>query len=271
MQVGIDVGYSKRTPSCGLAVWVPRGTLLPGWPRRPVTWMCESTGGSVQCARLTLPELLCYLPTLRCGMPGPWTVVLDGPLGPDGPPTRQRHVDAECQRGLFRNRATPSSVTGGGKALVGATYEIAEALTQSRTGLAFRFSASRLPCGPDVQVFETMPTIGLAVVQRMVSDTNVLPSRRKPVPGFQAKSDYYWAQGGGARVAVALDAPAASGDADHERRAALYCLAVARQIDDPSSAGVPVCVGDAASGVYVLQAPIHADWSDDLSRVGHVP
>lgn len=265
-KIGIDVGYSKSKATCGVAV-----VAGPGSGSTALTWgyrWTTSDGNSIWCSTMGLDPLLALLPALRA-LDGEVTVVIDGPLGPGGPPGAQRHVDGGCQRGDFQGRAVPASVTGGGRALVDATYRIVDALVGARTGPAFRFAAARDPGGPRLQIFETMPTIGLAVLLPMVNDVTLIPSRNNPVGGLSEKSDFYWARGAGARVAGILRCPIVASDTDHDRRAALYCASVALQIVEPL-VGAPVCIGAPASGTYVLVGPEDPTWAAELTRVGRV-
>ncbi|MFT3840767.1 MAG: hypothetical protein QM723_27500 [Myxococcaceae bacterium] len=216
-----------------------------------------------------LEALLAFVPALSA-LKGEVTVVVDGPLGPNGPPTIQRNIDRECQRGSFQRRAVPASVTGGGRALVDATYRVVDALVGAQTGPAFRFSRCRAPGGPALQIFETMPTVGLAVLLPMVSDVAHVPSRATPIDGTTQKSDFYWSRGAGRLVGGILSCPEAGEETDHDLRAALYCASVAVQIVKPSTRA-PVCIGAAATGTYVLAGPEDPTWSAEITRVGRVP
>lgn len=266
-QIGIDVGYSKSRATCGVAVVARPGSDLKALPSGH-RWTADH-GGTIWCATMGLETLLALLPKVRA-LEGEITVVVDGPLGPDGPPAAQRHVDRECQRGAFQSRAVPASVTGGGRALVEATYRIVDGLVGARSGPAFRFSPRRAPGAPLLQIFETMPTIGLALLLPVVSDVTQIPSRATPVDGISQKSDFYWSRGAGGRVGAILRSAGIADETDHDRRAALYCVSVALQIVDPL-AGAPVCLGDVATGTYVLAGPEHPTWSAEIARVGRVP
>jgi predicted RNase H-like nuclease len=92
--IGIDVGWSTKRASCGVAV---RGgnLLLP---------YAHTYGTRMQAGRYTLPALLEVIGTWRSRNAQALKdaiVVLDGPLGPAGRPTRDRHVDSACSREEF--------------------------------------------------------------------------------------------------------------------------------------------------------------------------
>lgn len=269
-EIGIDVGYSKSKATCGLAVTMSAGSSIKTWPSGGRTWT-SSGRRTILCTMMGLDALIALMPNLVQANQGDMTIVIDGPLGPGGPPTAQRHIDRECQRGEFQRRAVPASVTGGGRALVDATCRIIDALVSTRSGSQFRFSATRASGELPLQIFETMPTIGLAVLLPMVpqNELNTIPSRSNPVGGVSQKSDFYWARGAAARVAGMLGCPDVADDADHDRRSALYCLAVAVQIAS-ASPHAPVCIGAPSTGTYVLAGHEDRTWTTELARVGRI-
>jgi hypothetical protein len=258
MLLGIDVGYSRNRPTCGVASDSERAIHECGGR---VERISGPGGRSVTFAKYRIGQLERGLAELAgTGMLDGAVCVLDGPLGPGGPPRVHRFVDAACMRAPFAGRAVPASVCGGGRDLVAATYRIARAITGCDRGPAYRFGPR---CDPGVvgpQVFETHPTIGLAIITEMAPVAEV-PSRR-----VQAKSDFYWERGGGRRVEAVIGGPGVAAVRDHDHRAALYALAVAFQVAGVAvNRSLPIVIGkDGGSGpdagVYVLVGPPHSSW-----------
>ena len=172
-ECGIDIGYGRRRRSLGLAVRTTGpGRLGDVFPkRRPwlKSWV-TSDGYVVEAVTLNIAELLDRVDGIHEGYPDLEIVVIDGMLAPDGPPRRARDVDTRFMSGLFQNRAVPASVEGGGQQLVDATYRVTEALLEryelraSPRRRRYRFSPRRDPDLPGVQIFETNPTVGMAVL-----------------------------------------------------------------------------------------------------------
>jgi hypothetical protein len=80
--IGIDVGWSEKRPTCGLAI--SNGKLpLPNLRRS-----LYADGGRIRATRLKLSELVVLLSCWSVEHPDQLAeaiVVIDGPLGPDGP------------------------------------------------------------------------------------------------------------------------------------------------------------------------------------------
>jgi hypothetical protein len=121
-----------------------------------------------------------------------------------------------------------------------------------------------------LQIFETMPTVGLAVLLPMITSVADVPSRATPIDGISQKSDFYWSRGAGRIIGGILKSAVAGEETDHDRRAALYCASVAVQIVSPTAAA-PICIGAATTGTYVLAGPEDSTWSAEIARVGRVP
>lgn len=268
INIGIDVGWSVQTRSCGVAVM----GIDPNWQDSGI-----ARYGSVSVKLFSLRELVQWLPgfidSIADSLPNT-TVVVDGPLGLSGRPEANRYIDSACRVQGFHLRAFPNDVTGiSGQLYVNATYQIVEPFLKARV---LPWLGERIKEG--LIVAETHPTVGLAL-QLPQLDPRTLPSRRNPFilsnEGdrlVRAKSDWYWMRGAGREISQLLDAPVAH-EMHHERRAALYCLAAANAL----SADRALVVGRAAiqnginaTGVYVFPADVHADWAADVNRIGVV-
>lgn len=262
--VAIDVGYSKKKPTCGVAS--TRQEVLSEIGR--FAELAGPSGATVYFGKYRLDVLEPALRRLSAGRTLQHAVcVLDGPLGPHGPPRVNRHVDTVCMSGQFKGRAVPASVRGGGRGLVDATYRIAHALIGCDRGAAYRFAAHRDPNVPGPQIFETHPTVGLAVL------TPVLPVAEIPNRRRQAKSDFYWEDRlAGHRVEAVIGIQGIAKVSDHEHRAALYALAVAAQISGCAADGSKaIVIGKPEpsydGGVYVLLGPVHSSWEPAVRQV----
>ena len=107
-------------------------------------------------------------------------VVVDGPVGPEGPPHKDRHVDSAFARGHFKNRMQPSAVTSkDGPQYVAVTRQVINTFFDA-TGVTF------LPPWPFSGVqgqfvyAETHPTVGLALLVPP-QPVESLPSRNRPL------------------------------------------------------------------------------------------
>lgn len=258
--IGLDVGYSKNKASCGIAT--NSDILPPSWS--PKTLMSIDGKKHVSCARARLADAVNWLAQSRDSQRlADALLVLDGPVASGGPPRPQnRWVDQQCQKGVFQNRCVAAPLNGGGgQTFVVATYLLSFAATGSLGGPSYRTIPSVLPGYTPAQVFETNPTVGLGMLLNPVV-LDVLPSRNggsRLHPGGEscsAKSDWYWADGAGERVAEIIGIPDLAFVTDHEERAGLYCLAVGLQIAE----GTAEYIGDPGSGVYCLAGPLHPGW-----------
>lgn len=270
LRIGLDVGYSARKRTCGISANLD---LLPAYGGEKVE-LVRPDGSPLYCKKLKLVEALRWLAELKArGLLNGAVVVIDGMVGPNGPPSTERDADHACMTGLFANRAVAASVIGGGQKLVQATAELLRAAAGNNWHTDCRFSRQSAPCIGRPEIWETNPTIGMAVTIQMVQDVEQLPSRRRTIlvnaEVVKAKSDYYWAAGAGQRVAEVLGAAAIAGVRDHELRASLFCLAVAVQVaGEAADASQCVCVGNPATGTYLLLGPIHLSWEQEVSRIG---
>jgi hypothetical protein len=270
VNIGIDVGWSERKKSCALAVEglvLPAG--MPGWTSYP------GKGRPVAVGLFRYTELLAMAANLirsllpRCNV----TVVLDGPLGPEGRPPGNRHVDGEFTRGPFRGRMQPSPVaTGDGPRYAEVTDRLARTLHDA-AGFEYRAGwwdgrpAGKLTC------CETHPTVGLALLLPP-QDVGSLPSRKRPRrlrqkgPWVRAKSDWYWQLGAGRWVAEEMACPTVASQTHHERVAGLYCLAVARRMSAHRPEVPTVAAVGGPDGVYVVPSVVDRGWEHGLRRVG---
>ncbi|MEI8211935.1 MAG: hypothetical protein WCI02_07285 [Planctomycetota bacterium] len=260
--IGIDVGWSEKRPSCGVAIKDPLDQIQ--WPNSTVTYGGTS---STKCCKFRLSELLDFLgriPSLRYTK---IVVVIDGPLGPEGPPQKNREVDSAFRCNEFNGRMQPMDIEGkDGGTYVEATYRVANFFADSVKPWPFSQAESKL------LIAETHPTVGLALFNRK-HNVRELPSRKRPlVPpsgqanegAIRAKSDFYWRIGGNRQCESMLDCTGIAEERDHERVAALYCLAVAVSLAN----GQATAVGKKDSGVYVFPKVFHQDWIEDIKSIG---
>lgn len=262
--LGIDVGWSRRRPSCGIA-WSGLGAALPGLPDGDAT---------LGTAHVRLDDLLHLLKTIT-RVPASkrsydeLVVVIDGPVSRSGlASARRRHVDEACTQTPFSRRAQSALLTGPfGEAFVDATNRIVKALDASAGATGGAGTADR-----GFRIRETNPTVAMAVaLPQQAEDT--LPSRRRAryLEGFgaiRAKSDWYWHLGASELAASMLGDPRVTLRRQHEETAALFCLALAVALggDSRDGSGV-VAIGD-AQGTYLLPARIHDSWRDPVQEVG---
>ena len=270
LRIGLDVGFSAKKRTCGISA---NRDVLPVYGGKKVEFV-RPDGSRLHSKKLRLTEALQWLAELRAqGLLDGAVVVIDGMIGPNGPPTAERDVDQACMSGFFANRAVASSVIGGGQKLVQATAELLRAAAGNACHVYCRFSQQSRPGLGRPEIWETNPTIGMAVTVQMVQDVEQLPSRRRTVlvnsEAVKAKSDYYWVAGAGQRVAEVLGALNIAGVRDHELRAALFCLAVAIQVvGEAADASQCLCVGNPINGTYLLLGPIHLSWEQEVRRIG---
>ncbi len=264
IEIGIDVGWSKKSRSCGVAV---RG-IDPLWGEQQSVVYAN---GSIHVKLFQLSALVDWLSGFieRLGANlARTTLIVDGPLGLAGPPLANRYIDAACRTRGFHRRAFPNDVEGNGQVYVDATYQIVNPfLTSGHTSPWLGESARE-----GLIVAETHPTVGLAMVLPMLDE---VPSRKRPfvVDGrlVRAKSDWYWLRGAGQVVASVLEVNDVAAEKHHERRAALFCVAVAKRLAE----GLAFALGRAEphqngreAGVYVLPCEINSNWWEDVRRIG---
>ncbi len=261
--LGLDIGWSASRRSCGVAASGARLTL-PG---------AVDYGSGTVAAKLRLDELTSALRNWSRDHPDELAravIVIDGPLVPAaaGLPSSDRAVDSSCGTGGFRGRAQPMLMSHpSSKVYVRATYSVVEAL--GPTAPAAIWTGGPLPDG--TILVETNPTVALALLLPK-QPIESLPSRKRArlVDGrsVRAKSDWYWRIGAGQCIADALGCSAAAGELDHERVAALTCLALAKQLVSACVDGsTAIALGD-ESGIYLASARHDSSWSADLPPVG---
>lgn len=260
--IGIDVGWSERRASCGLAIIDPLDKIQ--WPILATSY---GDCASLKCCKFRLSELLDFLREIPKSSYTKIVVVLDGPLGPEGTPRKNRDVDSAFRRNEFNGRMQPMDIEGrDGGTYVDATYKVANSFADSVEPWPFSQIESKL------LIAETHPTVGLALFNRKY-EVNELPSRKRPlVPpseqkqksAIRAKSDFYWRIGGNKQCESILECIGISEERDHERVAALYCLAVAVSLSN----GRATAVGKKESGVYVFPQRFHKDWIEDIKSIG---
>jgi hypothetical protein len=268
--LGIDIGYSERKASLGLAAMVD---VFAPFGLEPASYTAAD-GRCIFRVETRLADGLAWAQRLPEAMRRSVLATIDGPIAPGGAPREQRYVDGECQRAHCQYRCPPSSVVGGGRDLVDATYKVLASLGSSLTILMS-------PSVPEVDgaiVAEVNPTLGLAWLVRRVDDWKVLPSRnrhkRKLPPVVingrvvRAKSEYYWEAGGNRQVAAALRAPGVATIRHHEAEAALYSLAVAAALLGLAAPEYSTtCIGR-QDGVFHLLGPIDGTWREERARIG---
>lgn len=266
--IGIDIGWSERQRSSAVAIYDPLSAVQ--WPKQALRYKLNTgSDGELTCCRFRFSELLAFLTTLRREVAkfDNTIVVVDGPLGPKGPPSQNRHVDGAFRSGAFNRRMQPSDVTTeDGRIYVKATYEAINAIAPDFVPWLGNKEIQQF-C-----VTETNPTVGLALMNGKF-DPEQLPTRKRPlVPdpalsgerAIRAKSDFYWKAGGQAKVAARLESDSIKNEQDHERIAGLYCLATAKAVSD----GRFIACGSNDDGVYTFPCDVHSDWKRDLREVG---
>ena len=257
--IGIDVGWSKKRRSCGVAL-ANTSLTIPG---------PTSRYGLIESGCLRLDTLLETIRGWRTRNPGALAraiVVIDGPLGPAGRPTLDRYVDKACAIGGFAGRCQPMPVSHPSSAqYLDATYAVLEALGMSHDVWA----GGPIPDEGPV-VAETNPTVALALLTAQQPIAR-LPSRRfaraLPVNGesrlIRAKSDWYWEIGGDQVVSGHLTRDGLLPEHDHERIAALTCLGIAAALQDKAA----LAIGD-EHGIYAVFPTYDMSWESDVRRVG---
>jgi hypothetical protein len=268
--LGIDIGYSERKASLGMAamadVFAPFGL-------EPKSYTVAD-GRRIFRVETRLADGLAWVQRLPEAIRRSVLATIDGPITPGGIPRAQRYVDGECQRGHCQYRCPPSSVVGGGRDLVDATYKVLAALGPIATILM----STSVPEVDGALVAEVNPTLGLAWLVRRVDDWKVLPSRnrgKRQLPPVvindrvvRAKSEFYWEAGGNHHVAAALRAPGVATVRHHEAEAALYALAVAAALLGLASPDYStICIGR-RDGVFHLLGPIDGTWREEQARIG---
>jgi SAM-dependent methyltransferase len=276
VSIGIDVGWAAEDRSCCLAVDglnppdedhpMLNRTLVIYRDDAPQTW----------AMRFQLDELCAFIPTFFADLFArslrKCSLVIDGPVGPNDPPIQNRDIDTACRRGAFNMRTQPNDVTGNaGQIYVDSTYRILSPFLEAAdcdepwwggpvTAESFTFA-------------ETHPTVGMALMLSQMPIEQI-PSRHQsfvttdPVEVINAKSDWYWRCGANTQVATILGTEAICHETNHELRAGLYCLAVAKMLETSrgTEASDAVAIGF-EDGVYAVSRRIHNDWEEATTRV----
>ena len=87
-------------------------------------------------------------------------VVIDGPLGPDGPPKNDRAIDRQCAAGILRGRCQPTPISHpSSKPFIAATYQLVPALGQN-TSVWIQGE----PPQTGITFIQTNPTVALAAM-----------------------------------------------------------------------------------------------------------
>ena len=255
--LGIDIGWSTTRPSCGLA-WEGSGEFFPGGNLEP-----ES---KIHASKFFKTALLTHLSTFAQEHPELLKnaiVVIDGPMGAAGRPTHNRPVDYLCSRGGFYRRTQAVHVTNLNTGpFLDATYEVMEALGEHASRAVW---IGNTPITEEsMAVVETNPTMVLAVlVPQQAPDTLPTRHRSRVWDGrtFRSKSDWYWHLGANKKVAKILGCTDVARQLDHEKVAALTCLAVAKELAGGGRARVG---GD--DGIYAFLREADASWEETLTH-----
>ncbi len=267
--IGIDVGWSVKRRTCAVAL---QGVRLD----RTATVYYRNAGDeskSICVSLFTLKALTGFLPELLLVLQDrvqQGVLVVDGPLGCNGPPNQNRHVDKACGIDGFRHRAQPSPVEGNsGRTYVEATYSIIEPFMQAAGG-ARPWLKGPLPNNRLV-IAETHPTVAMALMLTP-QNPSFLPTRKRAMSigdwVVRAKSDWYWRLGVNKKVARILGERRLSDEFNHERVAGLFCLAMAAQLCSRSADGSSAIAIGSTDGVYVVPQGLGLGWEADVRRVG---
>lgn len=268
--IGIDIGWSEKKKSCAMAIQGCEPDCLPkNWLRYGGNGTAPVGVGLFRRSELLtfLPEFLEQLGDRQRDI----VLVVDGPLGPQGPPTENRHVDGAFGRGEFNRRMQPSPVTGrDGPLYVNVTSQVIQEFFDAAN--CERFPPWPFPnCNGRFVYAETHPTVGLALLAPP-QDRTTLPSKNRPLrtdrKTFRAKSDWYWRIGARERIAKALHSTQVENETHHERVAALYCLAVAGALAHHLKEPPKVAAIGGDDGVYVILPDVHGEWEAPLRNVG---
>lgn len=262
--IGIDVGWSEKRPTCGIAL--SNGKLPLPDVRRSLN--IDSEHIRVACLKLRkLVDLVNMWSAKHPDQLADAIIVIDGPLGRNGPPRTDRGVDWQCATGVFKGWSQPTPISHpSSEKFIAATYEILAALDHN--AFVWR-QGERSQTG--ITVIETNPTVALATMMPRV-DLQQICTRARPLPFdgalIAAKSDWYWRNGAGRQVARALSTGVTreviAKETDHELCAALTCLALAHQFGDCACDGSKVVALGDDDGIYLLPADIDETWETDF-------
>lgn len=236
--VGIDIGFSERRRSNGIAV-VRDGRLI-------------------RAERLSVSERDAALRSLK----DVDVVAIDAPLLPPGTADMlPRHCERVFSRGLFQKRCKPgmSHVRGTGQRLREHGRRAVEELLAARS---FRPSTHPLQrVWPDAAIVEAFPNAFLGVV--VPDDDYVTAAKIKRGGKFDWLYDRWIHRGLFPRVVAATHLPdeiatRCENEKDHDIRAALVCLLTAAF----AANGTAVAVGQAVDGYFFLPpTDLWAQWA----------
>lgn len=261
--IGLDVGWSERRRSCGLAVLGARleepGTVMHG------------DISTVALNKRDVARVL-YPIVHRSFTSGQRVlIVTDAIVGPHRVPPTDRRVDKGCSTGGFYGRCQSYPATqNAGRLLSTTLHDILANLFERLRPIGATWTPwlgdSPLP-SMGVVVTETNPTTSMALALSM-ADRESLPTRKSPrklLDGtrVRAKSDWYWRSGASEFASRILGAPSIRKEVHHERVAGLWCLALAHELD---TAGKVALLGDDC-GTYLVGS-IDPSWAVDIERVG---
>lgn len=261
--LGIDVGWSKKKASCGVAWDAP--VEMPGARERFGT--IRATACRLDALSNVLRPLLVEFKTAYDQI----CVVIDGPIGATDPAPVDRAIDSRCAAGGFVKRATSFSLnTPTGQDLSTTTVQILDLLGKYVPITRIIGSAPLQAGAKGALVAETNPTVAMALTLPMARNTQLLPSRSRAILveglGYiRAKSDYYWHAGAGAVAASILGQADVGKVSHHELTAGLWCLALARGLAN-AELGVTALGDD--RGVYLVPKRLDETWRQDVERVG---
>lgn len=269
--VGIDVGWSTRRRSCAFAV---QG-VDPSQVARELDLPCRAYDAGRERPRTYVvlarrDELITFLNDFvhtNSHLVSHMVVVLDGPINPgtDQKWHNQRRWVDQAARLYMGDSAQPMDIhQGQGPIFVKTTHEILACFGEGATVWA----GGDLPRG--LVVAETHPTVVMPLLLEQRAK-NELPSRRHPVLitvdgtkwKVRAKSDWYWIIGAGSASEQILGGAGIRIERDHERRAGLFCLAMAAKI----ARNEAVAIGNKSTGIYAAPHRLHRDWKKVIEQM----
>ncbi|MEZ5124910.1 MAG: hypothetical protein R2826_01490 [Thermoleophilia bacterium] len=258
--IGLDVGWSERRRTCGVAVQGARLEVAGAVTYGDVCAIALFKRDVVRVLTPVVERALCDGRRVL--------VVADAIVGPHPIPSSVRRVDTECSRAGFFGRAQSYPATQNTGQLLSMTlHEILDDLSAGVNTCWIPWIGDGALPSQGLIVMETNPTTSMAVAFSM-ADHGSLPTRSAPrrlSDGtlVRAKSDWYWRSGAGELCAEMLATPAVRNEYDHERVAGLWCLALAREVE---ASGGAALIGD-EHGAYLVGS-VDPSWVADVQRVG---
>jgi predicted nuclease with RNAse H fold len=236
--VGVDIGYSPRRRSNGIAVF--------------------RDGQLIRLERLSVEERDAALRTLTAAD----VVAIDAPLLPHGAAdTLPRSCESTFSRGPFQKRCKPgmSHIRGTGQSLRQHGRQAAEQLLGQHAFLPTAKTFARV--WPAVAIVEAFPNAFLGVLVPE-EDYAAIPAMKRGGK-FDWLYDRWIERGLFRSVTAAAKLPEeiaarCEAEKDHDLRAALICLLTAAF----AAAGTAVAVGREIDGYFFLPpAPLWAEWA----------